>query len=319
MRNDAICYNEFGVPEKILKLENRDFKPYRQGVLRVKMLFSPVNASDLIPVTGAYHHRITLPMVAGYEGVGYVTAAPDSHRYLTGQRVLPLRGEGTWQTLVDCPAEYAIPVPEEISNELAARAYINPVAALMMLRLHPPADRHILLTAAASDCALLLGQWALRLGAKKVTGIHRSPLHAKRLSECGIIPVSQHDSAAVQKAIAASDLVFDAVGGELAEIILQQLVSSATFVCYGLLSGKTFRQRDRFPTVHWFHIRNQLNNVDVTQWHAMFRDIWKLMKSSYYSEVVKFPFDHWESAINYYRHSGRQAKPLLQWGHIPNI
>ena len=36
------------------------------------MLVRPINPSDLIPITGAYAHRIPLPNIPGYEGVGIV-------------------------------------------------------------------------------------------------------------------------------------------------------------------------------------------------------------------------------------------------------
>jgi NADPH:quinone reductase-like Zn-dependent oxidoreductase len=90
-----------------------NLKPRRWGACagssaRANAVFS-VNASDLIPITGAYRHRTPLPAVAGYEGVGIVTDAPASFAHLLGKRVLPLRGQGTWQRYVDCPAEYAIP------------------------------------------------------------------------------------------------------------------------------------------------------------------------------------------------------------------
>jgi NADPH:quinone reductase-like Zn-dependent oxidoreductase len=65
-----------------------------------------------------------------------VTEAPAVFAHLLGKRVLPLRGQGTWQQYVDCPAEYAIPVPDEVHSHLAARAYINPLAARMMLNLY---------------------------------------------------------------------------------------------------------------------------------------------------------------------------------------
>jgi NADPH:quinone reductase-like Zn-dependent oxidoreductase len=153
--------------------------------------FSPVNASDIIPITGAYRHRTPLPTVAGYEGVGVVIDAPEEAVHLLGKRVLPLRGQGTWQRYVDCPLRMAIPVPDDIHSHLAARAYINPLAAQLMLTHYPSAGKRVLLTAAGSDCAILLGQWARRLGAETVYGIHRSAIHADRLAALGIIPISQ--------------------------------------------------------------------------------------------------------------------------------
>ncbi|MCP5634948.1 alcohol dehydrogenase, partial [Klebsiella pneumoniae] len=77
---------------------------------------------------------------------------------------------------------YAVPVPDDVDSLLAARAYINPLAAQMMLDRYPPVGKTVLLTAAGSDCAVLLGQWARQAGAEAVYGIHRSPVHAQRLA-----------------------------------------------------------------------------------------------------------------------------------------
>lgn len=95
MENLALGYCRFGEPETVLQSETAPLGALAPGHLRVRMLFSPVNASDLIPITGAYRHRTPLPAVAGYEGVGIVTDAPASFAHLLGKRVLPLRGQGT--------------------------------------------------------------------------------------------------------------------------------------------------------------------------------------------------------------------------------
>lgn len=170
MENLALWYRRFGEPETVLQPETAPLGALAPGHLRVQMLFSPVNASDLIPITGAYRHRTPLPAVAGYEGVGIVTDAPASFAHLLGKRVLPLRGQGTWQRYVDCPAEYAIPVPDAVDARLAARAYINPLAAQMMLTRYPPEGKRVLLTAAGSDCAILRGSGHVRQERKPCTG-----------------------------------------------------------------------------------------------------------------------------------------------------
>lgn len=311
MNNIAIWYRYFGIPEQTLELETAPVGILTPGFMRVRMQFSPMNASDLIPITGAYGHRVVPPLVAGYEGVGEVIAAPESWSHLVGKRVLPLRGQGTWQSFVDCRSEFAIPVPDWIPSDLAARAYINPVAALMMLRLYVPEGKRVLLTAAGSDCGLLLGQWAIRLGARSVTGIHRSTAHATRLAACGITSVSQKDAGAIRRFASESDLVFDATGGELATAILQQLPESSTFVCYGLLSGIPFKQQHPRPLVRWFHLRNYLDGLNSRQWHSLFSEIWPLLNTSMYSDSVRYPVTSWKEAICFYREPGRSAKPLL--------
>ncbi|WP_333849843.1 zinc-dependent alcohol dehydrogenase family protein [Leclercia sp.] len=313
MENTALCYRQFGEPESVLQRETATKSPLQPGMLRVQMLLSPVNASDLIPITGAYRHRITLPAIAGYEGVGRVIAAPDDATHLLGQRVLPLRGEGTWQQVVDCPVAVAIPVPDAIETTLAARAFINPLAAWLMLNLWPVQGKRVLLTAAGSDCAILLGQWAQRRGATEVYGIHRSAIHADRLWAMGIVPVAQQDSASVRALAATSDIVYDATGGELAQTLLSAMRSSAAFICYGLLSGQPFSLQRHFPPMHWFHIRNHFAALPPQAWQAAFNEIWPLLAESQYSDTLLLPFSAWQSALADYRQAGRTHKPLLDF------
>jgi hypothetical protein len=72
----------------------------------------------------------------------------------------------------------------------------QPAAAQLMLTHYPSAGKRVLLTA-GSDCAILLGQWARRLGAETVYGIHRSAVHADRLAAMGIIPIAQNETATI--------------------------------------------------------------------------------------------------------------------------
>ncbi|MHB9345492.1 zinc-dependent alcohol dehydrogenase family protein [Enterobacter vonholyi] len=311
MENLALWYRRFGEPETVLQPETAPPGALAPRQLRVRMLFSPVNASDLIPITGAYRHRTPLPAIAGYEGVGVVIEAPASFKHLVGQRVLPLRGQGTWQRYVDCPAEYAIPVPDTVDAQLAARAYINPLAAQMMLTRYPPRGKRVLLTAAGSDCAILLGQWARQAGAEAVYGIHRSAVHAERLEAMGITPVAQHDANRIGIVAARSDIVYDATGGQLAEAILSVMPEQGTFVCYGLLSGQAFTQRRPAPRVAWFHIRNGLDALGVEAWRAEFERIWRMLPDSEYSDVTVYPLADWQRALSAYREGGRTRKPLL--------
>ena len=159
MMVSALWYRAFGTPEAVLRMERHALSPLLPGKLRVRMLAAPINPSDLIPMTGAYRHRVVPPLVAGYEGVGRVIAAPDFPDWV-GRRVLPLRASGTWQTVLDCTPDWLVPVPDEIDDVTAARAYINPLAALLMLQRFPVAGRRIVLSAARSGCARLLAATA---------------------------------------------------------------------------------------------------------------------------------------------------------------
>lgn len=312
MANRALVYRRFGQPEEVLHLEAGEKGELAADAIRVTMRYAPVNASDLIPITGAYQHRITLPQVAGYEGMGVVTDAPAAYRHLMGRRVLALRGEGTLQSRVDIPAALAIPVPDNIDDKLAARGYINPFAAKLMLEHFSPAGKDILITAAGSECAMLLGQWALRAGARSVTGIHRSPVHALKLEQYGITPVQENESEAIGYYAARAGVVYDATGGRLAEKLLALMPLTALFISYGLLSGEVFRAKHPLPKIHWFHVRHYLAAAGIHGWQQIFKDLWPLLAESYTHDARIFTLDEWKAAIEAYRTAGRTAKPLVK-------
>ena len=93
---DAKCikFYEFGSPLNVLKVENKRIEPPNDHEVLVRMLARPINPSDLIPMRGSYSHRMSLPNIPGYEGVGIVKDVGASvSQSLIGKRVLPLRGK----------------------------------------------------------------------------------------------------------------------------------------------------------------------------------------------------------------------------------
>lgn len=309
MNNSALWFREFGQPEQVLNPEDAPLAARATGKLRVQMRYAPVNPSDLIPVTGAYRHRVVPPRVAGYEGVGVVAEADDPA--LTGLRVLPLRGEGTWQRWLDCDPQWAVPVPDSISDILAARGYINPLAAYVMLRKWQVQGKTVLLTAATSSCAGLLAQWAKVQGAKAVIGVCRSDNQTAALEQDGIIPVSIHDKSGLRFAAQQAEIVFDAVGGELATALLQRMRPGTDFISYGLLSGQLYQMMGAGVHPQRFHLRDTLAVATPADWQQWFTELWDLLAASRLPEVSLFPFENWRAALEAFAVPGRQCKPML--------
>lgn len=275
------------------------------------MSLAPVNPSDLIPITGAYAHRIALPSIAGYEGVGRVVDAPAEHAALIGQRVLPIRGPGTWQTWVDCDPALAIPVPDGIGDLLAARAYINPLAAMTMLERWPVAGKRVLLSGAGSACAELLGHWALRQGAAAVQGIYRSESRVPRLHSLGIEAIAMDDAAGVEAAARRADITFDSLGGTVGSAVLASMGAGAVFVGYGLLSGQNVRSSAGLRAAYRrFHLRDALAGMPAATWQAQFARLWPQLRCLDLPPVEMFPLADWRSAIGHAARPGA-AKPVL--------
>ena len=322
-RLDSLCrtrlsfiHESFGDPLSILELVETELPELLPGKLRVAVSHVPVNPSDLIPITGAYTHRITLPAVAGYEGVGCVVEAPPEFSHLLGQRVLPLRGEGTWQTQVDCPIDHVIQVPETIPDLTAARAYINPLAANMMLRNWPVRNKIVLLSGAGSNCAEYLGGWAIRQGAKRVIGIYRSESRRKRLHKLGIEPVAMLDPAGIAEAARQADIAFDALGGDIASHVLRQMRSDTYFVAYGLLTGKPVAAAAvTRPAYRRFHMRDHLAPLAGRGMHQAFAEIWPLLADAPPQNPEVFDARDWRKAIaEATRPAGR--KPILDMSRL---
>jgi NADPH:quinone reductase-like Zn-dependent oxidoreductase len=312
MAGHALWYRRFGAPKEVLALEAHEPGPLASGMLRVAMHAAPVNPSDLIPITGAYGHRVHPPLVAGYEGVGTVIAAGSNHHEgWLGRRVLPLRSGGTWASFVDCDAALAVPVPDDIDDTVAARAYINPVAALLMLKGWPVTGRRVLLTAAGSNCAALLAQWALGAGARSVTGICRSRMHEDRLRALDMTVLPDTDLAAIRFEAARADIVFDAVGGSLADAIMAAMPPGSAFVGYGLLSERPVTPGASGPALQRFHVRDHLARLSTDGWHELFDEIWPLLRRTTLPPLRGFALADCQAALAFFRTAGRQEKPLL--------
>ncbi|SAL01748.1 zinc-containing alcohol dehydrogenase superfamily protein [Caballeronia calidae] len=311
MQNTALSYHRFGMPEKELALESGEIGAVLGPKLRARMALSPINPSDLIPITGAYRHRIKPPLVAGYEGVGVAVSVEHGSDLRIGQRILPLLGPGTWQSFVDCDSRWAIPVPDYIDDNTAARAYINPLAAMLMLKRWNPLGQRVLMTAAGSSCAQLLAQWAFALGAKEVSGVYRSREHRATLEQLGVRPVAIDDIRELTQLAGYVDLAFDAIGGDVGRVVQSGMRKEAAFVSYGLFSGKPIASNRRGPSLARFHIRDQLEDLTPVRWHEWFNEIWQRLRYTSLPPTTCFPLANWKDALSLYRQSGRKTKPIL--------
>jgi NADPH:quinone reductase-like Zn-dependent oxidoreductase len=183
-----------------------------------------MNWSDLLQIQRIYS-RTALSFVPGFEGVGSVVAAGNGVTNIrSGDRVLPLRGQGTWQDYVLAPAEFSVPVPDAFDDLTAAQLYINPMTAWLMLREVAglgPGDV-IAVNAAGSALARVLFSFAAERALKSIA-IVRNARHTKSLEDlgvCDIIDTSRSDL--ILKIAALTNgrgvaAAFDAIGADLAQ------------------------------------------------------------------------------------------------------
>lgn len=285
LSNQCIRFHEFGTPSSVLKVEEKENMPLKDGEILVKMILSPINPSDLIPVRGAYSHRISLPGIPGYEGVGIVTNIGNKvSESLIGERVLPLRGEGTWQEYVKAPAEYAVVIPEEIDDYSAATLYINPLTAWVICRekLTLTPGNTLVVNACGSFIGRIFAQLSKKIGFTLIAVI-RNNKHAEDLKALGASFVINSSRENVRQKILeitnakGADAAIDCIGGKDGTELAWALRPQGVLMTLGLLSNEQVDWDNIYKyssvNVALFHLRHWNKSVSGEEWQAAFKQL----------------------------------------------
>lgn len=245
-----------------------------RGQVRVRMLLSPVNPSDLNFLRGTYHQALERiiwnqgraagesrvffdpgrgnpcpvpPYALGGEGVGIVEASGGGFlaNRLRGKRVAVASGppQGTWQECTVVDAKRAVPLPDTIADEQAAMFFVNPITAYAMVRevLEVPRDAWLLVTAAGSA----LGKSLVRLGKRDgfrticVVRSHSNTAELELLGADAVIETDRQDLVGEVARITGGRGVgyaLDCVGGRLAGEVVRCLGFGGRLVVYGTLA-----------------------------------------------------------------------------------
>lgn len=290
LRQKCIQFHTFGPPEKVLQVEQRELSVLHKHDILVRMIASPINPSDLIPVKGSYAHRIPLPNIPGYEGVGIVEqVGSEVKKDYIGKRVLPLRGEGTWQQFVKTSVHHAIEVPSFIDDDTAAQLYINPVTAFVIctetLRLRK--GDIIAVNAAGSAIGRIFAQLANILGFTYIAVV-RNNRYTKKLLELGASLVIDTSMEPLHETIMeitngkGVDAAIDSVGGQSGTELAFSVREHGKFLTLGLLSGVQVDWRDIYtntkvdPTL--FHLRHWNHTVSDEKWQHTFQLLMQYIK-----------------------------------------
>jgi NADPH:quinone reductase-like Zn-dependent oxidoreductase len=285
----SIRFYEFGSPKDVLKVEYKAIEPPKDNEVLVRMLARPINPSDLIPIRGSYAHRISLPNIPGYEGVGIVEeTGPLVSKNLIGKRVLPLRGEGTWQEFVKTSVEYAVCIPYTIDDFTAAQMYINPITAWVVctevLKLRP--NDVLLVNACGSAIGHIFAQLSKILGFRLIA-VTRNNKYTEDLLHFGASYVIDTSKIPIHEAVMeltngkGADAAIDSVGGSAGTELAFCVHPNGNFLTIGLLSGVQVNWADIVNkakvNANLFHLRNWNKNVSTDKWQGTFNRLIRLI------------------------------------------
>jgi NADPH:quinone reductase-like Zn-dependent oxidoreductase len=221
------------------------------GEALIRVTAAPVNPLDLLCASGtSYFGAPALPYVPGTQGVGIVAEA-DS--LAVGQRVwfssnAGMRpGDGSMAELCLTAESATLPLPEQVSDDLAAALGLSAIAAWMALTwrggLRP--GEHVLVLGASGTVGQVAVQAARLLGAGRVVAACRDPHGRARAAELGadeVADLSGEDADEIARRLAEAtagraDLVLDPVWGRPAEAAVRILAPRGRLVNLGSSAG----------------------------------------------------------------------------------
>ncbi|MED4531946.1 zinc-dependent alcohol dehydrogenase family protein [Metabacillus fastidiosus] len=282
MEAKCVKFYEFGDPKDVLTVEYKDIQPPKKNEVLVRMLTRPINPSDLIPIRGSYSHRISLPSIPGYEGVGIVEDVGSLvQQTLIGKRVLPLRGEGTWQEYVRTSAEFAVIIPNSINDFMASQLYINPITAWVIcieeLGLKP--NDILLVNACGSSIGHIFAQLSKILGFQLIA-ITRNNNYTNELLRLGASYVINTSENPLYETVMeltngiGADAAIDSIGGSDGNNLAFCVHPNGIFLSMGLLSKRQvnwieiIKNAKVNPKI--FHLRHWNKKVSIENWQKTF-------------------------------------------------
>ena len=238
----VVAVNAFGGPEA-LSIEDWPVGEPGPGQARVRQTAIGLNFIDTYQRSGLYPQA--LPFVAGNEAAGWVTAVGEGVAEVkVGNRVCYQGTPGAYAEERLAPVAKLVPIPEGISDQMAAAVLLKGLTAYYLLFKTWPvqAGETILWHAAAGGTGLIATQWARALGAT-VIGTAGGPEKVQIALDHGchhVIDYKAEDFPTLVKEFTEGrgvDVVYDGVGKATFEGSLDCLRPRGLLASFGNASG----------------------------------------------------------------------------------
>lgn len=300
----------------------------QKGEVLIRMHASPINPSDLSNLQGTYAHKPNYPYVPGVEGCGTVISSGGGivANMRKGKFVALSSSNkhyGTWAEYAVTSAMNCIPVSKYIDKNDASMLIVNPLTALSFINIIKTKKAKAIISTAAYST---LGKMFLHLCTDhkiEVLNIVRKEEHIEALKELGAVHVLNSNRAdfkerlnALSKKLNVS-IAFDAVGGELASTILENIPIHSNFISYAKLSEedvsvnpRTILQNDL--KIEGFYLGSYTKTLPLAKVLGMTKSAKKLIASQARPNISKnFSLNNAQEAVDYYKNNMSEGKVLL--------
>ncbi|MDR3618876.1 MAG: zinc-dependent alcohol dehydrogenase family protein [Paludisphaera borealis] len=325
----AAVFESFGEPSEVLRIRDVPTPEPGPGEVRVRMIASPINPSDLMVVEGRYGVLPTLPSTPGFEGVGVVDKAGPGlmGRLVVGKRVAVINSKGgNWAEYAVIPWRQARPIAADIPDDQAATFFVNPATALAMVRhvLKVPKGEWLLISAAGSTLGKMIIKLGKHDGFKTLCVVRRSEAKAElvALGADAVISSSEGPVPEQVRAITGGDgprYALDPVGGEAGTAIFRSLGTGGRLIVYGSLTGQSIEVDPRLVisgrrVVEGFWLGFWMRDRSIPASLLLFREIAALIRNDVLTSEIgaSYALDDVVPAVREAAAVGRGGKVLLK-------
>jgi NADPH:quinone reductase-like Zn-dependent oxidoreductase len=244
----AITYATAGYPVDLLEAtEIPDPPTPGPGQIQVEVRAFPIHPGDLVGISFGPPHpgQRTVP---GLEATGVVVATgPGVDTPTVGTRVTVFPNPGSWAQRINVAAELAVPVPDSVSDDVAAQMVCNPLTTLLLYR---GAQQHfsvgfdgiIINNAANSSVGRLFTATADHHQIATISVVRsagRAQELAARYPNVPVVSTDSPDWVQQIRTIAGGrpiPVALDPVGGTIAGHLISLLSAGGTLITYGAIA-----------------------------------------------------------------------------------
>ena len=327
----AVVFDRFGPPEQVLQLRDIPEPMPGPGEVKIRMLASPINPSDLLYIGGQYGLKPpAFPATPGFEGVGVVVANGGGliGRLRMGKRVAVLNDRnGNWGEFTVASSKQVIPIPSEIPDEQAASFFVNPATAVVLTSrvFEIPPGEWLLQSAAGSSLGKMIIALGKANGFRTINIVRRTEQidELKKLGADEVILEKDGIEEQVRRITKGAGVKFalDPVGGSTGTQVIRCLSEGGVCQLYGLLSGEPVTVDPRSlitgsKTVQGFWLADFMKTLGLIGKLQLIREVRTLMKAGVLKTEpgTAFPLDRVQDAVREAAAPGKAGKVLLRIG-----
>jgi NADPH2:quinone reductase len=215
------------------------------GEVLVRIYAAGINFPDILMIKGLYQTKTEPPFIPGNEAAGVIEAIGEGVKHhQPGDRVIIMPEGGAFAELCTAPTSRIIPMPDSLDFEQAAGFTITYGTSYHALKQSAQlkAVETVLVLGAAGGVGITAVECAKAMGAKVIAAASSAEKcqFARQAGADETINYSEESLKARSKELTKGkgvDVVYDPVGGELAQQALRSLAWHGRYLVVGFASG----------------------------------------------------------------------------------